>query len=312
MSLAGKTLFVTGGSRGIGLAIAKRAARDGANVVLAAKTAEPHSKLPGTIYTAAKECEEAGGNALPLQLNVQDTDAIEKALSTAADRFGGIDIVVNNASAIDNSETLHLTEKKYDLMHSINGRGTFMVSKLALPYLLDADNAHVLNLAPPIDIDPRWFLMGGTGYTIAKFNMAMCAVGMAEEYRGRVGFNCLWPRTSIATAAVDMLGGSIAMQASRTVDIMSDTAYWILTQKSENVTGNCFVDEEIVQDADKLGLPSTALDRYRINRWVPLIPDLYVGDPSGLEKIYRLGKSASAFVKGGPSAMGSFFAGKSK
>ena len=207
MSLAGKTLFITGGSRGIGLAIAKRAARDGANLVLAAKTAEPHPKLPGTIFTAAKECEAAGGRALPLQLNVQDDGAVQAAMQQAADHFGGIDILVNNASAIDNRGTAALSPKRYDLMHSINGRGTFMVSKHALPHLLKGDNPQVLNLSPPLDCldppgqprTPEWFRLCGTAYSMAKFNMSMCAIGMAEEYRGRVGFSCLWPRTAIAT-----------------------------------------------------------------------------------------------------------------
>eukprot|EP00940_MAST-03C_sp_MAST-3C-sp2_P001468 g1468.t1 len=308
-SLEGKTVFVTGGSRGIGLAIAKRAARDGANVVLAAKTVEPHPKLPGTIFTAADECEKLGGKALPIQLNVQDDDAIQRALETAAEKFGGIDVLVNNASAIDNSETLHLKTKKYDLMHSINGRGTFMMTKFALPYLLEGSNAHVLNLSPPLDMDPRWFRMAGTGYTLAKFNMSMSAIGMAAEYRDRIGFNCLWPRTSIATAAVDMLAGTLGMQASRNVDIMSDTAHWILTQDSAKVTGNCFIDEDIVLDTDKMGKSTSDLDTYRINRWVPLIPDLFVGDPGDLDRYYKIAKKASGLMRGG---MGSFFAGKTK
>ena len=290
-SLAGKTLFITGGSRGIGLAIAKRAARDGANLVLAAKTAEPHPKLPGTIFTAAAECEEAGGQALPLQLNVQDDAAIEEALKKAEERFGRIDILINNASAIDNSGTLSLKPRKYDLMHSINGRGTYMMSKLALPYLLKGENPHVLNLSPPLALHPKWLKMGGVGYSLAKFNMSMSAIGMAEEFRGKVAFNCLWPRTAIATAAVQMLGGSFGMNASRTVDIMSDSAHWILTQDS-SVSGNCFIDDEIITDPDKLGRPASVLSEYRYNRWlpIPLIPDLYVGEPESLEWFHNAAK----------------------
>ena len=312
-TLKDKTIFVTGGSRGIGLAIAKRAAKDGANVVIAAKTANPHPKLPGTIFTAAEECESLGGRALPLQLNVQDDEAVKDALAEAADRFGGIDVLVNNASAIDNSESLALSKKKYDLMHSINSRGTFMVSKFALPYLLKSENAHVLNLSPPLDLDPRWFQMAGTAYTMAKFNMSMSAVGMAAEYRGQIGFNCLWPRTSIATAAVDMLAGSLGMNASRTVDIMSDTAHWILTQDNKKITGNCFVDEDIALDPEMMALKKSDLEKYRVNKWMPfLIPDLYVGDPSSLESIYKTARTMSRVVSKGPAGLGSFFAGKSK
>jgi len=298
-SLAGKTLFITGGSRGIGLAIAKRAARDGANLVLAAKTATPHPKLPGTIFTAAAECEAAGGQALPLQLNVQDDAAIAEALKKAEERFGRIDILINNASAIDNSGTLALKPRKYDLMHSINGRGTYMMSKLAMPYLLKGENPHVLNLSPPLDSlhpagqpgEPDWFRLCGTSYTMSKFNMSMSAIGMAEEFRGKVAFNCLWPRTAIATAAVQMLAGEPGMNASRSVDIMSDSAHWILTQDS-SVSGNCFVDDDIITDADKLGHPASVLSGYRYNQWIPfpLIPDLYVGEPESLEWFHNAAK----------------------
>ena len=209
-TLAGRTILVTGGSRGIGLAIAKRAAADGANVVIAAKTVEPHPKLPGTIYTAAKECEDAGARAvLPIQVDILDDDATERMVAATVAEFGGIDILVNNASAIDNSGTLDIRTKKYALMHGINARGTFWSSKLCLPHLLKAENPHVLNLSPPLDLDPRWFKLGGVAYTMAKYNMSMCAVGMAEEFRGQVAFNCLWPRTAIATAAVKMLAGEV-------------------------------------------------------------------------------------------------------
>jgi citronellol/citronellal dehydrogenase len=307
-TLQGRTVFVTGGSRGIGLAIAKRAAADGANVVLAAKTVEPHPKLPGTIFTAAEECEAAGGKALPLQLNVQDEASIEKALARAKQEFGGVDILVNNASAIDNSATHGLAVKKFDLMHSINARGTFMASKHALPYLFESAaagrNPHVLNLSPPLAYDPRWVKMGGTAYTMAKFNMSQCAVGMAAEYEGRVGFNCLWPCTAIATAAVDMLGGTLAMKASRTVDIMSDSAHWILTQDNARVTGNTFTDEDVC--LGPLGMTEADLKRYRNSAWMPLMPDLYVGDAERLEWFLEKAQWVGSMAKG------SFLSGKSR
>ena len=298
MSLAGKTMFVTGGSRGIGLAIAKRAARDGANVVLAAKTADPNPKLPGTIYSAAEECEAEGGRALPLQVDVLDDDATERAIAEAVDTFGGIDILVNNASAIDNSGTLDVKAKKYALMHGINARGTFWTSKLALPHLLESAkqgrNPHVLNLSPPLDMDPRWFKIGGVAYTMAKYNMSMCALGMAEEFRGDVAFNCLWPRTAIATAAIKMLAGDMGMKASRSVDIMSDAAHWILTQPAGEVTGQCFIDDEVM--TEKIGLSETDLDRYRMSKIVPLMPDFYVGNPADLEGYVDAARSAKGLV----------------
>ena len=298
-TLAGKTLFVTGGSRGIGLAIAKRAARDGANVVLAAKTVEPHPTLPGTIHSAAKECEEAGGCALPVQLDVLDDENIKSAIAQAVDRFGGIDILVNNASAIDNSGTLDVKSKKYALMHGINARGTFWTSKLALPHLLESAkqgrNPHVLNLSPPLDMDPRWFKIGGVAYTMAKYNMSMCALGMAEEFRDDgVAFNCLWPRTAIATAAIEMLAGEMGMKASRSVEIMSDAAHWILTADGTEVTGNCFIDDVIM--TEKLGLSEKDLEKYRMSRIVPLMPDFYVGDPADLEGYVDTARKASGLV----------------
>lgn len=297
-SLAGKTIFVTGGSRGIGLAIAKRAARDGANVVLAAKTVEPHPKLPGTIHTAASECEEAGGNALAVQLDVLDSENIERAVEEAVNHFGGIDILVNNASAIDNSGTLSIKDKKYALMHGINARGTFFTSKLALPHLLESSkngrNPHVLNLSPPLDMDPRWFKIGGVAYTMAKYNMSMCALGMAEEFKGDVAFNCLWPRTAIATAAIEMLAGDIGMKASRSVDIMADAAHWILTSDGKEVTGNCFIDDVVM--TEKVGISEKELDKYRMSKYVPLMPDFYVGDPADLETYVDTARKASGLV----------------
>jgi len=276
-------MLVTGGSRGIGLAIAKRAAQDGANIVIGAKTTSPHPKLPGTIYTAAAECEALGAKALAVPLDIMDDDATERFVDAAVGAFGGIDILVNNASAIDNSGTLDVKAKKYALMHNINGRGTFWTSKLCLPHLLQSSNAHVLNLSPPLAMDPRWFKMAGVAYSMSKYNMSMCAVGMAAEFRGQVAFNCLWPRTAIATAAIEMLAGDLGVKASRSVDIMADAAHWILTQPQEEVTGNTFIDDEVL--TQKVGLSEADLDKYRMSQVLPLplMPDFFVGDPEGME-----------------------------
>mmetsp|Transcript_6883 Transcript_6883/g.8318 ORF Transcript_6883/g.8318 Transcript_6883/m.8318 type:complete len:309 (+) Transcript_6883:97-1023(+) len=300
LSLAGKTMFVTGGSRGIGLAIAKRAAQDGANVVLAAKSVEENPKLPGTIHSAARECEEAGGKALAIQMNVLDDEANERAIAQAVEHFGGIDILLNNASAIDNGGTLGMKAKKYNLMHGINARGTFWTSKLALPHLIESNkkgrNPHVLNMSPPLDMDPRWFKMGGVAYTMAKYNMSMCALGMAEEFKGEVAFNCLWPRTAIGTAAIKMLAGDMGVKGSRSVDIMSDAAHWILTQKNTDVTGQCFIDDEVM--TQKLGMSESELSKYRNSSIVPLIPDFYVGDPADMEKYVDGVRKMSGLVGG--------------
>jgi citronellol/citronellal dehydrogenase len=303
-SLAGKTLLVTGGSRGIGLAIAKRAAADGANIVIAAKSSEPHPKLPGTIYTAADECLAAGASgALACKVDIMDDNAVAKCVDEAVETFGGIDILINNASAIDNSGTLDIKAKKYALMHNINARGTFWTSKLALPHLLNSAkqgrNPHVLNMSPPLSLDPRWFKMGGTAYTMAKYNMSMCALGMSEEFRGQIAFNCLWPRTAIATAAIEMLAGDVGKMASRNVDIMADTAHWILTQPNTEVTGHTFIDEDIC--TEKLGMSEKDLDQYRMSKMVPLMPDFYVGDPETLEAYVdgarKVKSLAGAFMK---------------
>lgn len=270
--LKGKTLFITGASRGIGLAIAKRAAQDGANIVVAAKTAEPHPKLEGTIYTAAKDIEAAGGRALPLVVDVRDESLVQDAMDTAAAHFGGIDILVNNASAISLTGTLQTDMKRYDLMHQINTRGTFVCSKSALPYLLKAENPHVLNLSPPLNMEERWFAPH-VAYTMAKFGMSMCVLGMAGEFKSKgVAFNALWPRTAIATAAVkNVLGGDEGMRRSRKPEIMADAAHWVLTRSSRDVTGNFFIDDEVLA---KMGV--TDLSHYAVDPAASLIPDFFV------------------------------------
>lgn len=270
--LNGKTLFITGASRGIGLAIAKRAAKDGANIAIAAKTAEPHPKLEGTIYTAAEEIEAAGGKALPLVVDVREEDAVEAAVKQTADHFGGIDILVNNASAISLTGTLHTDMKRYDLMHQINTRGTFLCSKTCLPYLLKAENPHVLNLSPPLNMEERWFAPH-VAYTMAKFGMSMCVLGMAGEFRTKgVAFNALWPRTAIATAAIrNVLGGDEGIRRSRKPEIMADAAHWILTQPSREVTGQFFIDDEVMA---KMGV--TDLTKYAVDPDAELIPDFFV------------------------------------
>lgn len=248
--LNGKTLFITGASRGIGKAIALRAARDGANVVVAAKTAEPHPKLAGTIYTAAEEIEAAGGKALPLVVDVRDEEAVEAAVTQAVDTFGGVDVLVNNASAIMLTGTLKTPMKRFDLMHQVNTRGTFLCSQKCLPHLRKSDNPHILNISPPLNMSPRWFA-NHVAYTMAKYGMSMCVLGMAEEFKkDGVAVNALWPRTAIATAAVqNLLGGDAMMKASRTVDIMADAAWHILTQDSRAATGNFFIDDEVLASA---------------------------------------------------------------
>ena len=249
MSLRGKTLFITGASRGIGKAIALRAARDGANVVIAAKTAEPHPKLPGTIFTAAEEIESAGGRALPCIVDVRSEEMVEAAVAAAVDRFGGIDICINNASAIMLTGTLQTPMKRYDLMNQVNARGTFLVSQKCLPHLLLSDGpAHILNLSPPLNMNPKWF-SNHVAYTMAKYGMSMCVLGMAQEFMGKVAVNGLWPKTVIATAAVqNLLGGDSMMAKSRKPEIMADAAHVVLTSAIEN-TGNFYIDEEVLAGA---------------------------------------------------------------
>jgi citronellol/citronellal dehydrogenase len=257
--LEGKTIFISGGSRGVGLAIARRAARDGANVALVAKTDEPHPKLPGTIHTAAEEIRDAGGLALPIVGDIRDADAVSDAVEQAVEEFGGIDIAVNNASAINLLGTEELEVKRYDLMQEINVRGTFVVTKACLPHLKRAENPHVLTLSPPLNLDPKWFAEH-VGYTISKYNMSMLTLGWAEEFREEgIAFNSLWPRTMIATAAVmNLLGGEEAMAQSRTPEILADAAHAILARPSRECTGNFFIDEEVLAEEGV-----TDLERYR-------------------------------------------------
>jgi citronellol/citronellal dehydrogenase len=274
-NLSGKTLFISGASRGIGLAIAKRAAIDGANIVIAAKTKEPHPRLPGTIYTAAEEIESSGGKALPLIVDVRFEDQVEAAIEATISKFGGLDILINNASAINLSDTDSLSMKNYDLMHSINTRGTFLCSKKAVPYLKKAENPHVINLSPPLNMETRWF-QNHVGYTMAKFGMSMCVLGMHSEYkRFGIAFNALWPRTAIATAAVaNHLGGEVMMAKSRTPEIMADAAYIIMNRDSKKFTGNFCIDDEILNSE---GI--TDLVKYQVDQKLDisdLVPDFFI------------------------------------
>ncbi|MBK5267870.1 MAG: NAD(P)-dependent oxidoreductase [Acidimicrobiia bacterium] len=253
--LAGKTIFMSGGSRGIGLAIALRAAVDGANVALIAKTAEPHPQLPGTVYTAAEEIVRAGGHALPIVGDIRYEDSVNSAVEATVERFGGIDIVVNNASAINLSGTESLSMKAYDLMQNINTRGTFLVSKACIPYLREASNPHILTLSPPLNMAQHWF-QNHAAYTIAKYGMSMCTLGMSAEFAGDgIGVNSLWPRTLIATAAVqNLLGGDAAMSRSRRPEIVADAAYEILCRPARQTTGNFFIDDDVLAEAGKTDL----------------------------------------------------------
>ncbi len=271
-TLAGKTLFITGASRGIGKAIALRAARDGANIVIAAKTTEAHPKLPGTIYSAAEEVERAGGKALALVVDVRSEEQIQAAVAQTVARFGGLDILVNNASAISLTGTLSTPMKRFDLMHQINTRGTFACSQACLPQLLKAQNPHILNLSPPLNLAPHWF-GPHVAYTMAKYGMSMCVLGMADEFRGEgVAVNALWPRTAIATAAVqNLLGGEEAIRGCRTPEIMADAAYAILTRPSRSCTGNFFIDEDLLRETGV-----TDFSPYAVDPAAPLLPDFFL------------------------------------
>jgi citronellol/citronellal dehydrogenase len=272
MSLAGKTLFITGASRGIGLAIATRAARDGARVAIVAKTAEPHPKLPGTIYTAAQAIEAAGGQALPIVCDIQHDEQVAAAVHKTVETFGGIDVLVNNASAIHLTGTEATPMKRYDLMHRINTRGTFLCSQLCIPHLRQAANPHILNLSPPLNMEARWFAPH-VAYTMAKFGMSMCVLGMAEELkRDGIAVNALWPRTVIATAAVqNLLGGDAAIAGSRKPEIMADAAHVILTRPARTFTGNFCIDDEVLASAGV-----TDLSGYATSPGAQLIPDFFV------------------------------------
>jgi len=272
MSLKGKTLFITGGSRGIGLAIGLRAAADGANVAIAAKTVEPHPKLEGTIHTAAAEIEKAGGRALPLMVDVRDEASVVDAIEQTVKVFGGLDIVVNNASAIQLTPVAQTDMKRFDLMHQINARGTFMVSKYALPHLKKAANPHVLMLSPPLDMKEKWFAPA-TGYAMAKFGMSLVVLGLAGETRGKIAVNALWPRTTIATAAIkNLLGGDAIMRMSRKPEILADAA-WRIFQKPVGFTGNFLIDDTFLA-AEGV----TDFDQYRADPSQPLQVDFFVPD----------------------------------
>ena len=274
MSLKGKTLFITGGSRGIGLAIALKAAADGANVAIAAKTVDPHPKLEGTIHTAAAEIEKAGGKALALAVDVREEAAVKAALDQTAAHFGGIDIVVNNASAIQLTPVAQTDMRRFDLMHQINARGTFMVSKYALPHLHKSESPHILMLSPPLDMKEKWFAPAA-GYAMAKFGMSLVVLGLAGEQRGKIAVNALWPRTTIATAAIkNILGGEALMKMSRTPEILAEAAYRIF-HKPKSFTGNFLIDDTFLA-----GEGVTDFDRYRADPSQPLQVDFFVPDAS--------------------------------
>lgn len=274
--LKGKTLFITGASRGIGLAIGLAAARQGANVAIAAKSTKPHPKLEGTIYTAAKEIEEAGGKALPLRVNIREEDHVRAAIDKTVETFGGIDIVVNNASAISLTSILETDMKRFDLMNQVNARGAFMVAKYAIPHLAKAENPHILSLSPPLDMQEKWFA-GHLAYSMAKYGMSLVVLGLAGELRGAgIAVNALWPRTTIATAAIkNILGGEKLMQASRTPEIVADAAMAIFAKPAKQFTGQFVIDDSILYEQGVRDF-----DKYRVNPSQALMPDFFVPDDS--------------------------------
>jgi citronellol/citronellal dehydrogenase len=269
--LRGKTLFITGASRGIGKAIALRAAADGANIVVAAKTSEPHPKLQGTIHSAAAEIEAAGGKALAVQCDIREEDQVREAVRQAVGAFGGIDILVNNASAINLTGTLEIPLKRFDLMWGVNARGTFLCSQVCIPYLERAANPHILTLSPPPALKPKWF-KNHVAYTISKYGMSLCVLGMAEEFKDRgIAVNALWPRTVIATAALAMLGGTVPPERCRQPGIVADAAHAILVRDSRSATGNFYIDEDVLR-AEGV----TDFEKYAVEPDQPLLPDLFV------------------------------------
>ncbi len=274
MTLAKKTLFITGASRGIGLAIALKAARDGANIAIAAKTIAPHPKLEGTIYSAAEQIEAEGGKALPIPCDVRDEEQVKSAIKQAAQRFGGVDIVVNNASAIQLTRTPETEMKRFDLMQQVNARATFMVSKYAIPYLENAKNPHILMLSPPLDMQEKWFAPH-LAYTMSKFGMSLVVLGLAGELRDKkIAVNALWPRTTIATAAIkNLLGGDEMMRASRSPQIMADAAYAIFMKSAASFTGNFLIDDTFLTSEGV-----TNFEKYAMEAGVPLHPDFFVPD----------------------------------
>ena len=287
MSLKGKTLFVSGGSRGIGLAIALRAARDGANVTIAAKTAEPHPKLPGTIYSAAEEIEKAGGRALPVICDIREEAQVADAVDKTVAAFGGIDICLNNASAIQLTGTLETDMKRFDLMHQINTRGTFLVSKMCIPHLRKAANPHILTLSPPLDMAAKWF-KNHVAYTMAKFGMSMCTLGMAAEFsKDGIAVNSLWPLTAIDTAAVrNLLGGATVAAMSRSPEIMADAAHAILVRPAKETSGNFFIDELVLREE---GLSD--FSEYSPDATGPLAGDFFVPDAVFAETPTKVARS---------------------
>ena len=288
-TLAGKTLFITGASRGIGLAIALRAARDGANIAIASKTTQAHPKLEGTIYTAAEAIEKAGGKALPLPCDIRYEDQVEAAVAQTAETFGGIDICVNNASAISLTPAQSTDMKRYDLMHGINARGSFVVSKACIGYLKKAANPHILMLSPPLDMNGKWFAPH-VAYSMAKFNMSIIALGLAGELKpDGIAVNTLWPRTTIATAAIkNLLGGDALLRRSRTPDIMADAAHVIFTQDAKAFTGRFLIDDTLLYEHGV-----TDFEKYRVDRQADLAPDFFVPDfippPPGVKLAARMG-----------------------
>jgi len=271
MSLQGKTLFITGASRGIGEAIAVRCARDGANIVIAAKTDQPHPKLPGTIHTAAEAVEKAGGKALPLVCDIRDEANVEAAVKKAADHFGGIDAVINNASAIFPMSTKDTPVKRWDLMHQVNARGTFLVTQKCLPWLEKSENPHILALSPPLDMRAKWFAPH-VAYTSAKFGMSLCILGWGGEFKGKIAANAIWPRTAIATAAIaNVLAGEEAFKNCRTPEILAETAYRVLCKPAADFTGNFLIDDSFLVSEGV-----TDLDQFSVQPGEELLPDFFV------------------------------------